>query len=431
MRILFINHTIGIGSTGRICTDLAAAYEKEGHECKIAYGRGACAERFERYAVRIGSDLSLYANVVKARIFDNDGLSAKRATRRFLEWARAYDPDVLWLHNLHGYYINYEMLFAFIKSRPQMKVKWTLHDCWSFTGHCACFTMADCRQWETHCTHCVQKGEYPASRVMDGCKRNFERKRASFTGVSSMELVTPSKWLADLTKKSFLREYPVTVVHNKIDLDIFKPTEGDFRSLYGVEGKTLLLGVANAWQKSKGLYDFLSLARVLGDGYAIALVGLTEKQIEEVCRLMPQMKKAASPSERATVLVHTDACATDEERAFCERAAQTDPKPIYRALGAAIEVSPFALAKQIMGESCTAQGAVAKLILMQRTDTPTELAALYTAADLFLNPTYEDNYPTTNLEAQACGTTVITYKTGGCVETLDPIKEDITERETV
>ena len=344
MRVLLINSVCGIGSTGRICTDLAQEMEAKGHEVKIAYGRSdTVPEKFRKYAVQIGNSLGVKAHVLRTRLLDEHGLGSKRDTQRFLQWADSYNPDLLWLHNIHGYYINYELLFQWIKSRPNMQVKWTLHDCWAFTGHCSHFTMIKCEQWKTHCSYCSQTRRYPASYGKDNCRKNFDRKRAAFTGVKNLTLITPSQWLADLTRQSFLQEYPVEVHYNTIDTNIFKPTPSDFRERYGLQDKIIVLGVANVWDERKGLDDFYRLAQMLDERYAIVLVGLSKKQMK-------------------------------------------------------------ALPKNICG--------------IQRTNSPQELAAVYTAADVFFNPTYEDNYPTVNLEAEACGTRVITYDAGGARETV-------------
>ena len=344
MKILLINSVCGIGSTGRICTDLAQEMEAKGHEVKIAYGRSdTVPEKFRKYAVQIGNSLGVKAHVLRTRILDEHGLGSKRDTQRFLQWADSYNPDLLWLHNIHGYYINYELLFQWIKGRPNMQVKWTLHDCWAFTGHCSYFTMVKCDQWLTHCSYCPQTRRYPASYGKDNCKSNFDRKRAAFTGVKNMTLITPSQWLADLTRQSFLKEYPVGVHYNTIDTNVFKPTPSDFRERYGLQDKFIVLGVASVWDERKGLKDFYKLAQMLDDRYAIVLVGLSRKQMKE-------------------------------------------------------------LPGNIRG--------------IQRTNSPQELAAIYTAADVFFNPTYEDNYPTVNLEAEACGTRVVTYDAGGCKETI-------------
>lgn len=341
MRILFINSVCGIGSTGRICTDLAQQLEKEGHTVKIAYGRSATVpEKFQKYAVRIGTDLDVKLHAIQTRLFDTHGFGSKRATKKFLEWADQFNPDLVWLHNLHGYYINVEMLFNWLKSRPQTQVKWTLHDCWTFTGHCSYFTMAHCDKWKAHCACCAQHRKYPAS-FCDNSKNNFDRKKAAFTGVKNMTVVCVSHWLENLVKQSFLKDYPVQVVHNTIDTTIFKPTPSDFRKKYGLENKKIILGVANIWDERKGLQDFIKLAQMLDDKYAIVLVGLTDKQIKS-------------------------------------------------------------LPKNCLG--------------IKRTNSPQELAAIYSAADVFFNPSWEETFGLTTLEALCCGTPAVVYAGTACEE---------------
>lgn len=343
MKILQINSVCGIRSTGRIAVDLAREYEMQGHECKIAYGRENVPEKYKKYAVRIGNELGVRINGIKARCFDTEGFHAKKATKAFLKWASEYNPDILWLHNLHGYYINVEMLFKWIKSRENMTVKWLLHDCWAFTGHCAHFTEANCEQWKIHCSHCIQKYTYPSSLFKDNSRDNYSRKRSAFCGVKNMLIITPSQWLADLVKESFLHEYEVKVKYNKIDEDVFKPTPSDFKKKYGLENRKIILGVASAWSRNKGLYDFIRLPKMLNDTYAVVLVGLTKNQRRKI------------------------------------------PDSI---------------------------------ICIPQNNNTYELAKIYSAADLFLNLTYQDNYPTVNLEAQACGTPCLTYDTGGSIESV-------------
>lgn len=344
MKYLFINSVCGIGSTGRICTDLAQQLEAEGNEVKIAYGRDDnVPEQYRKYAVKIGTDFDRNMHALQTRIFDTHGFGSKHATKVFLQWAECYNPDVLWLHNIHGYYINVEMLFTWIKSRTNMQVKWTLHDCWAFTGHCSHFTFVKCEKWETHCKHCQQKREYPKSLFKDNSYKNFERKCKAFTGVANMTLITPSKWLANLVKKSYLKEYSVEVHYNTIDTTVFKHTPSNFRKKYNLQNKRILLGVASTWSERKGLQDFVELAGMLDDSYRIVLVGLAQDQITQ----MPE-----------------------------------------------------------------------KIIGIERTNSPKKLAEIYTAADMFLNLSYEENYPTVNLEAQACGTPVLAYGVGGTIETF-------------
>ncbi|MDR0949714.1 MAG: glycosyltransferase [Lachnospiraceae bacterium] len=423
MRILFINSTCGIGSTGRICTDLAKSYEKDGHECQIAYGRGIVPLDARRFAMRINTERQVRFNALSARLFDNDGLAAKRETKAFIRWAEAYNPDFLWLHNLHGYYINIELLFAWIKTRPNMKVYWTLHDCWSFTGHCAYFTLAKCEKWKHHCMNCSQKLEYPASYGADSSLRNYDRKRAAFLNVSNMTLITPSKWLADLLCQSFLGCYPTKVRYNRIDTGIFRPTPSDFRERYGLKDKKIILGVANVWSKSKGLDDLLKLASMLDDRYAMVLVGLSKKQMRTIARLMHGYEVETSTQQG---LACDEAICTKKSGntigcVECSFDDLSTDGSIQKPTGTLIPIDVNVLYQAITTmyhETIDKKTPISKILLLAKTNSAYDLAKIYTAADCYVNPTYEDNYPTTNIEALSCGTNVITYDTGGCAETL-------------
>lgn len=342
MKILMINVVCGIRSTGRICTDLATALEAQGHEVKIAYGRENVPEQFQKYAVRIGTDLDVKLHGVKARLLDGAGFGSKSATVKFIKWVKEYDPDVIHLHNIHGYYINVEVLFDYLKTCGK-RVIWTLHDCWAFTGHTAYCDAANCKRWVKGCHNCPLLKEYPASLV-DHSKQNWKKKRDVFIGVSDMTIITPSKWLGTWVKHSFLQKYPVKVINNGIDTSQFYPIESDFRKNNGLEDKFVLLGVATSWNEMKGYSDYLKLAEILGDKYRVVLVGLTKEQMGK-------------------------------------------------------------LPHNVLG--------------IERTANVQELAKIYTAADLFLNLSYCENYPTVNLESMACGTPVLTYKTGGSPEIIE------------
>lgn len=439
MKVLLINSVCGIGSTGRICTDLAQQFEAAGDEVKIAYGRkGTVPEQFQKYAVRIGTDWDCKMHAIQTRLFDTHGFGSKHATKKFLQWAEEYKPDLLWLHNIHGYYINVEMLFVWIKKHPEMQVKWTLHDCWAFTGHCS-FTMVQCEQWKSHCSHCSQLRRYPACYAMSSVRRNFARKRAAFTRMPNLTLITPSKWLADLVKQSFLKEYPVEVHYNTIDTTIFKPTPSDFRERYGLQDKIIVLGVANVWEDRKGLFDFYKLAEMLDDHYAIVLVGLSEKQIEDLPKNIKGIQRTNSPKELVAIYTAADVFVNPSvEETFgmtpVEAQACGAPSIVYEGTACAevaeqngnkaVPQDVNALYEAITGEKFMRWGKKhskkrgCTIVAIPRTNSPQELAEIYTAADIFANPTYEDNYPTVNLEAQACGTKVVTYDTGGCRETL-------------
>lgn len=343
MKVLMINVVCGIRSTGRICTDIATELEAQGHEVKIAYGRETVPPEFEHYAVRIGSDLDVKVHGIKARLFDGCGFGSKKATNEFVKWIKDYNPDVIHLHNLHGYYINVEILFNYLKTCGK-KIIWTLHDCWAFTGHSAFCDAIDCERWETGCYNCPMIKEYPAS-YSDHSKTNWARKRKVLSGVPNLTIITPSEWLADLTRKSFLKEYPVKVINNGIDTEKFLPVESDIKAKLGIPEKRMILGVATAWNDFKGWDDYIELANMLDDRYRIVLVGLTKKQIKEL------------------------------------------PK---------------------------------KIIGIERTNSIDDLVKLYSASFAVLNLSYCESYGMTNIEAQQCGTPVITYSTGGCVETVGP-----------
>lgn len=277
MKVLIINSVCGIRSTGRVCTDLAEVLEAQGHECKLAYGRENVPEKYQKYAVRIGSELGVRIDGIKTRLLDNAGFNSKLATKKFIKWVREYDPDIIHLHNIHGYYINVELLFKFLQDFGK-PVIWTLHDCWAFTGHCAHYLPANCFKWLEGCDKCHLKKAYPQSLFLSRSKRNFAKKKALFTSLPSLTLITPSEWLAGEVRKSFLGKYQVCAIPNGVDLETFKPTESNFREKHGLGNKKIVLGVATAWGERKGMSRFAALAKALGEDYKVVLVGMTEEQ---------------------------------------------------------------------------------------------------------------------------------------------------------
>lgn len=337
MKVYQINVVCGSGSTGRIAADLAQTIQNQGGETRIAYGRGASPEGID--AIKISNKLDLYIHAILTRLTDKHGLYSKKSTKRLIQDIKAYDPDIIHLHNIHGYYLNYEMLFDFLKElkRP---IVWTLHDCWPFTGHCAYFDFVHCEKWKIGCKKCPQyRSSYPYALFKDGSKTNYLRKKAAFTGLKNVTIVTPSKWLGRLVKESYLEKYDVRVIPNGIDLKRFVPKESKKRT------KHLILGVANVWDRRKGLDYLKKLSQILDvDKYEIAVVGVSKKQIKDL--------------------------------------------PIG-------------------------------MIGIEHTNSVEELMQLYSEASVFVNPTLEDNFPTTNLEALACGTPVVTFATGGSVESID------------
>lgn len=278
-RLVLINSVCGFGSTGKICALIAEEYENKGWDVKLAYGRSHhMPEQLKRFAIQIGTKWDNYFHGLETRLFDRHGYGSKGATKRFLQWLEEYDPDLLWLHNIHGYYINFELLFEWIKRKKNLKVKWTLHDCWPFTGHCVHFSAVNCKQWKTGCEKCCQKRMYPASYFLDYSHYNYLRKKSAFCDVQDMEIIVPSQWLKNLVQESYLNKYPITVMPNPIDRKIFMYRNSDLRKKLGAENKTILLGVSYIWDERKGYNDFLQLAGMLDDSFVIVLVGLNRKQ---------------------------------------------------------------------------------------------------------------------------------------------------------
>lgn len=341
MKVVQINTVCGVGSTGRIAVGIGRALERAGSSSLIAYGRGSAPEGVN--AVSCNSPLGIPLHGLATRLWDTHGFGSARATELLVRKIQDYNPDIIQLHNIHGYYLNIEVLFDYL-SRSGKPVAWTLHDCWAFTGHCSYFDFAGCDRWKTGCHDCPQKGDYPASLLRDGSSENYKKKRELFTSVRAMRLITPSHWLAGLAGQSFLGRYPIHVIPNGIDLEAFRPTPGGIPSANIPDGTKLLLGVAGTWDRRKGLDYLMRLARDLAPEVYVALLGLSEPQ-----------------------------------------------------------------------RTCLP----ANVLDLGRTSDVHRLAQIYTAADVFVNPTLEDNFPTTNLEALACGTPVVTFATGGSMESVN------------
>lgn len=275
MRILQINSVCGYGSTGRITADLCQAVKADGGKCVVAYGRKAAAQEVQ--AVPIGSAAGVVLHGILSRLTDRHGFYSTAATKRFLSWVDGFQPDMIHLHNIHGYYLNIELLFRYLKEIG-LPVVWTLHDCWPVTGHCAYFYSVGCTRWKSGCHDCPQRKAYPTSLFADQSVWNYQKKKQLFTSLENLTIVTPSEWMAGIVRESFLGCYPVRVIPNGIDLTQFRHMDGDFRRRFGLQDKKIVLGAASIWEKRKGLDDFIALSELLGDNWQVVLVGLSERQ---------------------------------------------------------------------------------------------------------------------------------------------------------
>lgn len=404
------------GSTGTIMRNLHHELTERGVDSYIFWGRrhNTISDHEQCCASKAG----YLSHGAMTRLHDRMGFYSKRDTAKLLKRLDEIDPDVVHLHNIHGYYVNIEMLFSWLASH-RCQVKWTLHDCWALTGHCA---YSKC---------CPQLDTYPKTISKTNCSRNYEDKKRIFTSVppERMTLITPSQWLADLVGKSFLKDYPVEVRHNTIDTDIFMPTPSDFRERYGIGDRFMVLGVASPWTERKGLSDFVKLAEKLNtEKYAIVLVGLSEKQIRRLSKQLVALPKTESPERLAEAYTAADVFVhpgVEETFGMTVVEAQACGTPVVVAEGSACaEIAEPSAAITVPADMSTLKATIVKMarggvaVLMHRTESAAQLAAIYSAANVFFNPTVEDNYPTVNLEAEACGTPVVTYDTGGCAETI-------------
>lgn len=340
MRSLFqINTTCNRGSTGRIAEMIGQTAKENDYDCYLAYGR--YHQPSELNVVKVGSRLSIYTHFVFSRLFDAHGLLSRRATAKLIETIKDIGPSIIHLHNIHGYYLNYPILFKYL-SECESQIVWTLHDCWPITGHCSHFDYLGCDRWRKGCGSCPGLSVYPKSVFIDRSRSNYVLKRDSFRSVLDRLTIVPvSEWLGSIVKDSFLGDARIKIIHNGVDTSVFNIKTDKYPGLD--PKKKTILGVASVWNDRKGLNDFFNLSSILGHSYQVVLVGLSESQ----------MKK---------------------------------------------------LPKNIMG--------------IRRTESVEELVVLYSNADVFVNPTYEDSFPTTNIEALACGTPVVTYRTGGSVEAV-------------
>ena len=279
MRIVQINGGV-FGSTGRIMFGIADALKNAGHEalCFSPVTTTNKDREPDHEYTKIGGFRSRQLNVLCETVTGLHGSFSEFATANLLRKIEEFAPDLIHLHTIHGSYINLPMLFRYIK-KNHIKTVWTLHDCWAFTGGCPYFDIQDCDKWKTGCHHCPIYREYPKC-IYDNTAAMYRKKKELFSGVGDMRLVTPSKWLKNHVEQSFLRQYPVRVINNGIDLSEFRPTESDFRRRFGCENKTVLLGVAFGWGERKGLDVFVRLAEELPDDYRIVLVG-TDDAVEK------------------------------------------------------------------------------------------------------------------------------------------------------
>lgn len=342
-KLLQINVVANSGSTGRIAEQLGNLVQENGWKSFIAYGRWANYSNSE--LIHIGKKIDNLIHFSYSFLLDNHGLGSNQATRKLIQKIADISPDIIHLHNIHGYYVNYEILFQYL-STLDIPIVWTLHDCWTFTGHCVHFQNINCNKWKVECHNCPQIHEYPKSLFWDNSRNNYIKKKKAFTSIHNLTIVPVCEWLNKLLDQSFLKKCKRQVILNGIDLNIFYPRDSrkKIEDMFNLRGKFICLAVANRWNQSKGLDDIIYIREKLPENIVIIMVGVTHKQIKN-------------------------------------------------------------LPPGIIG--------------LKNTEDQEQLCSIYSASDVFINPTYQDTLPTVNIESLACGTPVITYNTGGCSDIVD------------
>lgn len=326
-KVLYINSVCGFGSTGRIVADLT---KTDDYESLVCFGRKKDFANVNSFQFANFFDNAFGA--IRTILFDNNLNICTNATRRLIKKIKEYNPDIIHLHNIHGYYVNVEMLINFLKEYGK-PVVWTMHDCWAFTGYCSDAYYVNCEKYQKECKNCNHWFAYPFSIFKQNVTKDFHKKKKLFKDFDNLTIVTPSRWLGGICNLSFLRNKKIVTVNNGIDLNDFKPSKEKNK-------KFTVLAVASFWTKDKGSEDLNELVKLLDRDIEVVVVGNGSDKIEGVKSISHTNNKA-------------------------------------------------------------------------------ELVDLYSSAHVLINPTLDDNFPSVNIESIACGTPVITYRTGGSPEIID------------
>lgn len=349
MKIVQINAVCGKGSTGKICVDISKLLTEKGIENYILYSLGKSDYPL---GIKFTNEKYLKLQALKSRIFGNYGFNSQYATKNLIKELNKIQPNIVHLHNIHSNDVNLEMLFDYFR-KTQIKVYWSFHDCWAFTAYCPHFEMIGCDKWKNGCHDCALRKPY--SWFFDRSKKQYERKKAIFEGVN-LTVITPTKWMIDTVKNSAIKNVDCQILKYGLDVELFQPTESDFREKYNLQDKKIVLGVAFGWGVKKGLDVFIQLSKQLPENYQIVLVGTNE----EVDKQLPS-----------------------------------------------------------------------NIISIHKTNNQKELAEIYTASDVFVNCTREETFGLVNVEALACGTPVITFKSGGSPEAIDESCGSVVEKNDI
>lgn len=339
MRVLQINSVYGYGSTGKIVASIHQKLLNESVESFVIYSRKMPKNVNMKNVYRIYSPLGVAVHAGLALVFDKHGLYSSYSTNKIITKIKEINPDIVHIHVLHGFYCNYQKLFEYLKSN-QIKVIYTLHDCWAFTGFCSHYDFNNCDSWKIGCNRCKFRNVYPY-RIFSNSNNNFKSKQLSYNNMD-MIIVSPSKWLDNQINESILKNKKHVVINNNINLSDFYYEPSNYRKRFELIGKKIILAVASSWTIQKGINEIIKLSKKVKKNCQVVILGVTKNQMSKIPKnilVFPRLEKE-------------------------------------------------------------------------------ELRKWYSVADVFVNCTLQENYPTVNLEATACGLPIITYDTGGCKETI-------------
>ncbi len=272
-KLLQINSHSTYGAVGKLTEQLGRVASEQGWDTYLAAGKRHSRPSAQK-TLSFDCVLSEYLHYLISLLFDAQGrgLASYVETKLLIRKIKKLDPDIIHIHQIHGSYINYQILLKYL-AKTRAKIVFTLHDCWYYTGHCTHYDYHGCMKWKDGCHDCTQLHEYPRSLFRDSSKKNYSLKKELFTSISNATFITVSKWLEGEARRSFLKNLDIRTIYNGVDLNVFRFNPNTNLKLHD-DSKYVLLGISNGWDKMKGLDDYFKLREMLPNEYKIILIGV-------------------------------------------------------------------------------------------------------------------------------------------------------------
>lgn len=275
MKVLQIDVNCKSGSTGKIAYDLHTQLVKDGHTSAVCYGRGEKIN--EPNIFKFGYDWETKIHAALTRITGLTGCYSYFSTKRLLKFMRAFKPDVVHIHELHAYFVNLKPVINYLKEN-NIKTVWTFHCEFMYTGKCG--HAYECEKWKTECGQCPHLRDYPKSLFFDFTKKMFNDKKKLLSDFENLTIITPSQWLADRVKQSFLGDKDIQVIHNGVDTEnVFYPRSFDhLKKKHHLTNEKIVLAVApDLMSKNKGGRCVVELAeRMRDENVKFILIGVED-----------------------------------------------------------------------------------------------------------------------------------------------------------